>query len=166
MDAENGTVENDTNNSDGAENEFGSNEGVEEDHKVDMKEMKQEGETEVTLGPPRPPQHGQTFPLGYNKGVYNQGHRPPFYGQLVPSPPFVVPPFLPVMYPSGSLPRDLAGAALPRSPGQAERPPSTTEEHIVQGKPKRKKLSKHQAKVEGRRNWTTAEVEALISLRG
>lgn len=62
--------------------------------------------------------------------------------------------------------RDLAGAALPGSPGQAERPPSTTEEHIVQGKPKRKKLSKHQAKVEGRRGWTTAEVEALISLRG
>ncbi len=58
------------------------------------------------------------------------------------------------------------GAALPGSPGQAERPPSTTEEHIVQGKPKRKKLSKHQAKVEGRRGWTTAEVEALISLRG
>jgi len=50
MDAENGTVENDTNNSDGAENESGSNEGVEEDHKVDMKEMKQEGENEVTLG--------------------------------------------------------------------------------------------------------------------
>ncbi len=43
-------MENDTNNSDGAENESGSNEGVEEDHKVDMKEMKQEGENEVTLG--------------------------------------------------------------------------------------------------------------------
>jgi len=56
-------------------------------------------------GPPRPPQHGQTFPLGYNKGVYNQGHRPPFYGQLVPGPPFAVPPFIPAMYPSGSLPR-------------------------------------------------------------
>jgi hypothetical protein len=39
-------------------------------------------------------QHGQTFPLSYNKGTYNQlVTKAPFYGQLVPDPLFAIPPF-------------------------------------------------------------------------
>jgi hypothetical protein len=31
------------------------------------------------LGCARPTQHGKTFPLGYNMGMYNQGHQPLFF---------------------------------------------------------------------------------------
>ncbi|KAG0569286.1 hypothetical protein KC19_6G080200 [Ceratodon purpureus] len=117
-------------------------------------------------GPPIPPQHNRSFAAGYDP-TRVPGPRPTYEGQMIPA-AYGVPPFMPSMHMSGSLPRGgFAGAVVQGAPGMMERSVGGDELMVQETRGKKLPIDA-QAKIEGRRgqNWTNCEVEALIALRG